>query len=387
MNKQLRILFVGGRYPSHFYNLANHLHKFDKDIIIDWYANVTLPKTELESSSFPIHEFHNVKKQYPSFLYKIPLLKTVFTISDMKHSFKYYSGRTYDLVSIQFVGSLYAFMIKQFRTVSKKLVLSPWGSDVHRASKMDKFLLKKLYKNADCVTLLTEDFGKDVIRQFKLDPKKTYYVDYGSDPLDTILKNINKVSKAEAKRLLGIPDDSYTITCGTNSAVAQRHAMIVDELAKVKDRLPENTCLLAQLGRSSKEYDDLVISKMKGADFKYIYFDRRLTEWEMFLWRRASDMLIHAQVSDSNSLAVQEAMLCDTKVVNGEWLRCPHNEIYGMPYFVYKSFDDLSTVVVKAINDDKIFVPEELKNDIIKMAWSNMIKRWDDFFMSFFNNP
>lgn len=378
----ISILFIGGDYPSHFYRLASHLFKYDDKIKIDWLTGSRIPESVKEEASFPINKLFHIEKSFASFLYRIPIISSLCTVLDLRHSMKLYKLKGYDIVSIQFVGSLYAFNINRIKKIGERLVLSPWGSDVHKASSFDRFLLKKVYKKADYVTLLTEDFGKDIIGPFKVPIEKCVYLDYGSDPLDTIINNLDKVSNKEAKIQLGLDPDSVTITCGTNSAVSQRHSEIIRSLVSIREKLPKKTVLMVMLGRS-KEYDKGVVDILKSSGIEYLCLERRLSEWEIFLWRRASDFLIHGQVSDSNSVSIQEAMLCDTVVINGQWLRYPHHERFGMPYYVFKDFDELSSVVNKAISGEAtVSVPEDLKKEMRKMAWSNMIKGWDKFFWS-----
>ena len=377
-----RILFIGGGYPSHFFRLASHLFDYDKSISIDWLTSSHVPEDVRKASSYPISRLFEIKRLFPSFLYRIPILSSICAVLDLRRSINNYKLSGYSIVSIQYVDSLYAFNLNQIKKTGLKLVLSPWGSDVHKASRLDKLLLKSVYKKADFVTILTEDFGKDIIKPYKVPKDKCVYLDYGSDPLDTIIDNLEKVSKRDAKIQLGIDPESTTIVCGTNSAVSQRHCQIIDSLISVRNQLPVNITLMVMLGRS-KDYDKEVIDKLKKSNINYLCFERRLSEWEMFLWRRASDYLIHGQVSDSNSVSIQEAMLCDTTIINGQWLRYPHHEKFGTPYFLFNSFSDLGSVVIRAIGGEKTaLISDELKTEIKKMAWSNMIKQWDEFFNS-----
>lgn len=378
--KKLKILFIGGGYPSHFYRLASHLYQYDEGIQIDWLTTAKVPNDVVKSDGFPITILYNIKKHFFGICYKLPILSSLCSIIDFKKSINNYSIAGYDIISIQYVTSLYLFNLRDIKRMGEKLVLSPWGSDVFRINCLEKRLLRRLYTSADYVTLLTKDFGGFIIKSFGISQEKCVYLDYGSDPIDTIISNIDIISKNEAKAQLGIPNDSYTITCGTNSSPAQRHVKIIEELVKAKSQLPSNVVIMVMLGRTTKEYDNSVLKKLEDSHFKYIYFDRRLSEWEMFLWRRATDMLIHAQVSDSNSVSIQEAMLCDSIIVNGDWMRYPHHEKYGIPYYLFHSFEDLSGVVIEAIQSPTIQVSKSLKEDINKMAWSYLIKDWADFF-------
>lgn len=378
--KRLKILFVGGGYPSHFYRLASHLNQYDENIQIDWLTTARVPNDVVKSDDFPISILYNIKKHFWGICYKVPVLSSLCSIMDFKWSISNISIAGYDVVGIQYVTPLYLFCLRDLKRMGEKMILSPWGSDVYRINWFEKILLRRLYASADYVTLLTEDFGSFVIKSFGISREKCVYLDYGSDPIDTIINNINIVSKNEAKAQLGILSDSYTIACGTNSSPAQRHLKIIEELVKIKSQLPSNVVIMVMLGRTTKEYDNSVLERLEDSHFRFIYFDRRLSEWEMFLWRRATDMLIHAQVSDSNSVSIQEAMLCDSVILNGDWMRYPHHEKYGMPYYLFHSFEDLPEVVINAIQDPSIKVSKSLKEDINKMAWSYLIKDWADFF-------
>ena len=97
------------------------------------------------------------------------------------------------------------------------------------------------YQKADYIALPPAGFQQTVKQLFHIKDSKIVTLDFGSDQIDTLLNS--KISRLEAKKELGITE-KYVITIGYNAAKAQNHLMILDQLAQVKEQLPENLFLI-----------------------------------------------------------------------------------------------------------------------------------------------
>lgn len=363
----------------------NHLKRFKK------YLNLQEKNNELEFEAFNVNMQHkeklfeknyHLKRHFPSYFYKIKTVHILFEILDCFLSFNY--KEKYDLINIHFLTIESYILLPVYKRVSKKIMISPWGSDVYRIYYKFKSKYQKIYDSADFISVASDiKFKDDVREKFNVPDYKFVNLGFGSEMLDVLIENKN-ITKTVAKKKL-IMDDSFIITCGYNSSSAHNHLDIIDALVSVKVYLPKNTLLFFPMTYGPKEKDYIldIENKLIKNGFSYKIFNNYLSEEEQLLLRVSTDLFIHIQDTDANSATIQEYLFCKTDIINGDWLRYPHFEKYGMPYYITESKKHLSnTLKDYFLAEHKIAIPEALIKDIKLNSWSYKIKEWYQFYLS-----
>lgn len=378
-----RILIVGGVYDKHAYRFISHLKKEDNSLKIDI---LSYEKKEGQPECIDFCEKVYQPQESMQKLYKVKYLGQIIRAIDFKHNLKILvsQNKKYDAILILWVFPQNMLAIDSYKKLSNNIILVPLGSDVLRISKLARFALKSFYQNADYIALPPAGFQQTVKQLFHITDSKIVILDFGSDQIDTILNS--EISRLEAKQKLGIAK-KYVITIGYNAVKAQNHLMILDQLAQVKEQLPENLFLILPMtypkSPEIEEYIKSVKIYLNNLNFKYRIFEDYLDEQQLILLRKCSDIFIHAQTTDANCATIFEYLLSDCTILNGSWLHYPELEKDNMPYFTFNSIKDLGSCLIEAIKNPEQHKPSyRLINDMAQKGWNYQIKLWIEFLNS-----
>ena len=379
-------------------------------LIVAWYANLhhvsefvrnlkkTNPKVEVslvynkpKVESIPDDLMENASELFDVKLYsgkiRIRLLREVVTIVSFMNSFVRIAKNKYDIVNIHYARPWLYYVIPWIKKLSKRIVISPWGSDVFRIEEeRDIKHLRKVYSIADFVTNSKDSFiGQQVITKFKVNPNKMVKLSWGGEFFDFIQENSSNVSTAEAKKRFEL-DGRYVITCGYNPLKQQRHEEIIDAIHSVRDQLPQNLTLLLPFTYCdgwTEEYRKSIKEKGKGLGFDLVAVEERLNMPDLLKLRMATDMFIHVQASDAGARSVMEYVACNKKVVHGSWVKYAYLEDYHPScYFPVDCMENLGECIIKAYNTPIGPLPQEVMNIILERGWNRKMRLWNSFFES-----
>ena len=320
---------------------------------------------------------YNLKKNAPSFLYKIPVIRRLLYFFDINIILRaVLHNNVYDMINVHFV--LPELATVNFEAHTKCLILTPWGSDILRRSNIELFLLRKLFNKSQYITVPKTRFRNDI--KYKMQQPDSKFVDIGmgTDMIDYILNNQN-YTKEQAKHDLGL-DGKYVIVCGYNAHPEQNHFQIIDAIASIKSGLPSNTVLLFPMTYgASNAYKDSVEKYTKSKIVDCVFLREYLTQQELLAIRKGADIFIHAQKTDNNSGSLAEYLLSGTKVINAAWLKYPQYEDIATPYYIFNSFNELPQVLLNAVTEEGTIVSPEIIKYIENSGWASMSNRWRDF--------
>lgn len=378
--KSYRLLVIGNAYDNHIVRFIKNLKRENPLAIIDIFT--------FEQSCKVISE--DVILNVNNVIYRdklkirnrgLRILTNAFLLYKQFRKISKYLK--YDIINLHFPTYEYSFVLRFLRKMSPVLILTPWGSDVYRVNKIQILILKKLYCKANNVCGTGNRFSQDVLKIFGFSKEKFVNLDIGSETIDYISEHINKVSSTEAKKNIGLDEDTYTIVCGYNGAIAQNHEKIIEAVYSNKTQLPQKLVLLFPVTYGgSPDYFLFLKRKVNELDIKAIFFEEYLSLEELFILRMATDMFIHVQSTDANSATVQEYILCKKKVLNGSWLRYGEMEKFGMPYFLVNYLDNLSNEILKVFTSEPKIISDNVISYIESYGWKQWIKKWDMFFNS-----
>ncbi len=291
----------------------------------------------------------------------------------------------FDIVNIHFCQYYMYYYMRLLRKIGKKIVITPWGSDVLRLnSKIKQNLLGKVYRNADMIAAPSNSqLGVKIVFGFGINENKMSPLLWGSETIDYINEHIDEVTREDAKLQLGL-DGKYLITCGYNAFSEQRHETIIDSISKISEYLPSNTVLLFPVtyGNNKKDaYVQLLKEKVDTLNLNAIFYENYLSVHDVFLQRRASDIFIHVQTTDAGNSTVMEYLICGNKVLHGVWMHYKWLDYEPNFYYPINNLDELSDSIITAYKSEKPVLPEEVVNEIKKRGWSGRMPSWNEAFM------
>ena len=371
-----KLLIIGNIFDSHLIRFIRNLKKFNNNILIDvitFKQQNPIPEeiTELTNSVYYFTP-NTQQKLFVQVFQRIHkfnvLLKDILQVIH------------YDIVNIHYPYYDYAFALRHLKKMADNIVLTPWGSDVYRISKTKLYILKFLYHNVDYVCNPDTRFGKDVRKIFNLKKEQIINLSMGSETIDYIVEHKETETVSEARHNLALEGD-YFITCGYNAHSAQNHVAIVDGISRIKNIFPGQLSLIFPMTYpKNSNYIEKIKAYVLSKGLKAYFFTDYLDLPTLLRLRQSTDMFIHVQDTDANAASVQEYLLLEKKVLNGEWLRYDNMEIDGeIPYTLVKDLNSISEAVVNSLNK-KTEISSKLYDYLVSSGWNKWIIQWDTFF-------
>ena len=295
------------------------------------------------------------------------------------------SHNDYDLVNIHFLPANVESYVSIANKHGVKVMLTPLGSDVLRASKFSLPSIKRAFDNTNYVSAnkLTGFYYK-VKELFNVDENKFIDLGYGSETLSTMLEMKGKYNREQFIAMLNIPYSDYYICCGYTASFAQRHKEMIEAIAANKSLLPSNFCLLIPLsyGSAKEELQRELSVLCNKFDLKYHIFTDYMTNKQVAALRYIANLMIHIQPTDAYNSSLQEFLLGGTDIINGKWLDYPSLERHGKPYYICESLVNLSETLSNVLSGraQKVSLHPEIIDEITSNAWSNRIIKWVEFY-------
>ena len=375
-----RVLIVGNLADNKWIgNLIYRVKQADPSIVIDCFWSKLTDEQPCNSSNH-CTIIHRTKRHHPSFLYHIPKLRIWIKGRDVTLSFKEFinerlrEGIHYNLVNYHYLGNETLKCWGLVYKIADKTLLMPWGSDVLRRSKGYSCKMKEYVQHYDYVgTSDNPRFKQELIDKLAVKESQFIDLDFGSESIDRLMENVH-VSRDEAKEALGLAG-KFIVTVGYNAHEEQHHIEVVEALARIKDRLPHNTMLVFPMTYGGKLQIERVRQKMEQEGFEYKIYDQYLSYQDIVYLRKCADMFVHAQTTDSNSASLAEYLFCRSTVINAAWLKYEHFEQFGMPYYTFSDFSELSKILEKAIKGGSL-VNDNLVHYIEQYSWTYKTPKW-----------
>lgn len=383
-NKKYSILIIALYcYPGHVLSIINHLRRKNPLIDITLLTNSANEMKEAIKDKMVKIEWYNV----PPVNYKYRWLNNlIIRQRQCKFFYNFSKGRKYDIVNVHFPNMFMSYVYKHLRSMSTKIVVTPWGSDILTRNKKYLKRMAHLYQNADYIATETRTpLGKKIIDDIIVDKNKFVGNFFGSDVIDFALKNGDSISQEDAKKRFGL-SGRYIITCGYNRREQQRHKVIIAAIDSVKNHLPDNITLLFPMTYGIHTRDEYIEDCKKECDkrgLSYEFVTDFLSVEDVYMLRKATDIFVHVQTTDASSGSLQEYIICNKKIVHGSWIKYEELESFKpLFYFPVDSLEKLGDVIVNAYNSDNIDIPRGVLDYVKSSGWDNKVTKMNDFFMS-----
>ena len=321
-------------------------------------------------------------------LIRLPKIGIVFSIMAQCHTLSSILKKNhYNLVNIHQLPFYSYCFVRIAHQNNIQVMLTPWGSDVLRVSKIYIPSLRKAFDIAQLVSGdLTVGFTQKVMKIFSIQKEKIVNLGYGSDVISSILALKGKFTREQLENKLGIPKAEYYITIGYNANRSQRHLTILRAIVNNKDILPPNYGLIIPLTYGTDK--DLIIKKVRKIceeeNLNAVLLTHYLTTEQVACLRLITDLFIHIQPTDAYNASLQESLLAGAQCINGKWLEYPTLETHGIPYHICENLETLSMLIGEIVQNKvtpKTLHPET-ETLIIEQAWDKKIKKWVEFYQN-----
>ena len=382
-DKSYRLLIVHPGFSKHIRRFIRRLKQYNKDVKIDILVTCS-PDTEVPNDiSENVDNVKYIKLLRPEkcankeirLLYNIVSIKRqIRCIAQQEH---------YDVINIHFPNLYIALGARYYKKMCNKLLLTPWGSDVYQLNSIERHYIAKLYEEADNVTGLGNRFTRDYQKMFGVPDEKIVRLTIASETADFIKSHKGSITQEEAKEKIGIKG-YYGIVCSYNGNPIGNHIKMFDAIKKIKDEIPVPIMILVQITYGyTVEYLNKLKNYINNNNLNAIFFDKYLSQEDLYCLMMSADMFIFVPDSDSNSGVLKEYISLGKKVILGEWLRYDDLlECNGLPYFPTKSFDTLSDTIKEAYFSDHRPVDPEWLNNFENGGYDYWMPKWNDYYMS-----
>jgi glycosyltransferase involved in cell wall biosynthesis len=372
--KVLLVANLEGGWP-YIHELRDNLIKNDLDVDVFDTGNIEILKKNNEKLNF----FH---LKIWRFILKIPVVRSIFrriinplnrflTIRAINKIHKWY-----DIIEIHYVAAWHYSLLKKIDN-RKKVILFFWGSDFY----VDKYYLDKdTHKYADFLVFAREGMAADFLRVCGNEYRdKIHYLNWGIGALDYIENIEKRLSKSEICEKIGIPDGSFVITCGHNARDLMQHEIIIENINKLKQLLPENYILVFPFTyRYVKTYHDHIKKILDKYGLRHKFILEFLSQEDVAGLRIITDIHINLVTSDALNASMVENLYAKSLVVNGSWLKYDELDKKNI-FYVKAGKDDLYLVLQKILKDFSFYSGLAEKNRALvynNFSWGNAIIKW-----------
>jgi len=318
------------------------------------------------------YKYYNMFK----WLNRIPKLRMFFRMILIG---KILSENNYDIINIHFSRWYYLLIIKVL--LKRKYIITIYGSDFYRTSKIIKKIKKALYKYAKAITFTNPLTMKSFVKFYDDFEEKSYVCRFGLKTLEYIDK-IRNINKRELKNKAGFNKDKIIVTCGYNSTIEQQHEKIIENILKLPLEIRKKIQFIFPMTYGDDVNKEKIKNILREANLDYIVLEEFLYGEENALIKLASDIMINLLKTDSFSGSMQEYLYANNIVITGSWL--PYNVLdeAGIQHVKIDNIDELSQVLANII-DKGIESFDVSKNPKIIShfsLWENTINSWINVF-------
>ncbi|MCR4610696.1 MAG: hypothetical protein K5644_02240, partial [Lachnospiraceae bacterium] len=229
----------------------------------------------------------------------------------------------FDVCHAHFLSPSVKNMAFLMRNYCDRLILNFWGSDWLRISSKEKEGQKELLEISDSIVTdsmqIYDDLSEFYARAFI---RKTYYIRFKLPVIEEIEKGMVKAaSDRMAKKRFAFPLDKRIVVCGYSSARRHHQVAAIRELKKleVADKNQIHVVFPFTYGGDSENYD-AISKKVKDMGISYSIITEYLSDEDIGLLRKATDIFINIQPTDSYSSTMVEYLFLNKRIICGEWL-------------------------------------------------------------------
>lgn len=265
----------------------------------------------------------------------------------------------------------------------KEYMIGFWGSDALRVGEEDLMRYKKSLDGAKYIKL-----NKQIAQIVTSFYKERFGVDYSPKYRGTIdgvtngnkdifiLNNLTESDIKDIEPLFKGDDTSkLLVTIGYNGSPKQSHIKVIEVLSGLpKDLKNKIHIVLPMTYGTPTGYIDSVLNYVSISGFTYTILDKFLTNKDVCVLRKVTDVFIMMQETDGFSGSVRSHVYCQNVCLIANWLEYPMagNGVY----YESVNWDNLLDTFIRVISDYDAYHKECLSNKekmLPFMTWDKYI--------------
>lgn len=306
------------------------------------------------------------------------------TFNLIKFAILHARNNKFDILEIQSVP--HSFQVKVIYCISMimntKLLVSFWGSDILAINKTKAKRLKGVLCKSDYINLGTQNMY-DVFSSYyghSFD-KKIISARFGSLAFSEINKVKQNYSNDECKKIMGFNANKKIIAVGYNGKPEQQHINAIEQLSLLSVKDKQKIQIVIHMGYGyQKEYADMVEEAAKKSGIEYSLLLDMLDLSQIAFLRVATDIFLHAQISDALSGTIRECLYSGTMIINPAWIYYHEFDELGIEYVKYSTFSELPDLMSDIINNRITIntesnvktVYDQYSWDVVKCDWKKV---------------
>ena len=237
-----------------------------------------------------------------------------------------------DIVDIQWCGYYYSKYIDLIKKQSNKIIASPFGSDVLRATKEERKIQKKIFNTALAI-VLGRNWADTFISYFPEAQEKLRFNQFGSARFDMINEFWSPENKRKLRIKYQIPEHKIAVTIGYSANPLQQHLLFIDMLKQADLEIKEKLFLIVPLTYGLNKNEPYYINLKRTiaeSGIEFLLFENHLSDMELCESKIISDITVSLQTTDTQSSSIKEAFAAKNIVMAGDWLPYEFYEELGI---------------------------------------------------------
>lgn len=380
--------------------------KYIENILLTDKNNITIT-TWNNSKFFEFYKKHNIavnvlenKKRIFKWLEKqgshsnvAKLLKKIYhRISlylNLRKSF--FKDRAFDVIHIHYIyPNIEKIMYRFLKKYNTSIIMTYWGSDLFR-NKLTPRDNAQLLQKAKAITFMSDSlynhFRNIYGRKFD---NELHVIDFGVSCYDNIEKiQKDKNARNKCKSFYELPFNKIVIAMGYNGSPGQQHLEMLKSFGMLPKQIQNKCCLVIQYSyrqTNDNDYYRAIRKKLDELHCKWKIIDNFLNDEQISRLRCATDIFIHAQLTDALSASMLEYLYAGALVLNGKWLDYEILAKNNIFYLTFTNFEELTTILKNVLSKDSLseaYVTDKNKKILYDMnSWNAVKKSWLNLYAS-----
>lgn len=289
----------------------------------------------------------------------------------------------YDIFCVHYVTSAGLCALLLAKLFCKKTILFFWGSDILRAKQKRTLLRMLSFYITNYIVMGTKELldGFHEIYGHSFDDK-IVKISFGANGLETLEKVEKHFDRTKVRQGYGIDDNKIVVSVGYNNSEGQQHLDVLHAICGLSPEIRQKIHLILRMTYGSR--DEVYISRVKQLVDKTgcssTVFESFLEDEEIAEITMATDMFIHAQITDAHSAAVLEHLYAGCVVLNASWIKYSEFE-NKMFYLTFDSFEDIKSIIKDNLQPKENSKYKDLlvknKQAVSELAsWDRLVPAW-----------
>lgn len=233
-----------------------------------------------------------------------------------------------------------------------KTIVCFWGSDILRINKKEADRLKGLLRKADKIVLGTNHMRETFADYYGLEFKnKCVSASFGSPAIEAIRKC--KDNREMCKLHFDLDSERIVVAIGYNGRKEQNHLSVISSLSQLASTIGDRIQILVHLAYSSDDsYIKQIRDGLNSCGIPFVMLTEQLDIDEIAKLRIATDIIIHAQVSDAFSGSIRESVFAGAILINPAWIHYDQFDTDGVEYIKYEHYCEIPYILERIMTKD-----------------------------------